>query len=112
MPVVSDQRSVPDAERREGEGGDGAARDAAWGTDQGGVDGSYRLVWEEIKEVARAVRAGGMVLWRSAVRKPWYSALFVKHGLEVEAVRVRVPVSGDSIDRVNMYTSCYRGIKL
>jgi len=59
--------------------------------------------------VVRAVRAGRMVLWRS---KPWYNALFVKHGLEVEAVGVRVPGSGDSIDRVNMYASFYGGIKL
>ncbi|KAG0018984.1 hypothetical protein BGZ81_009978 [Podila clonocystis] len=67
---------------------------------------------EEIREVARAIRAGGMVLWRSAGREPWYNALFVKHGFEVKAVGVRVPGSGVSIDRVNMYASCYRAIKL
>ncbi|KAF9311353.1 hypothetical protein BG003_007503 [Podila horticola] len=67
---------------------------------------------EEVREVARAVRAGGMVLWRSAGRKPWYNALFVKYGFEVEAIGVRVPGSGVSIDRVNMYASCYRAIKL
>ncbi|KAG0031362.1 hypothetical protein BGZ81_001325 [Podila clonocystis] len=66
---------------------------------------------EEIREVARAVRSGGMVLWRSAGRKPWYNALFEKHGFEVEAVGVRVPGSGVSIDRVNMYASCYKAIK-
>ncbi|KAG0198517.1 hypothetical protein BGX28_008037 [Mortierella sp. GBA30] len=66
---------------------------------------------DEIKEVARAVRKGGMVLWRSAGRKPWYNALFEKHGFKVEAVGVRVPRSGVSIDRVNMYASCYKAIK-
>jgi len=66
---------------------------------------------EEIREVARAVRPGGMVLWRSAGRKPWYNALFEKYGFEVEAVGVRVPGSGVSIDRVNMYASCYKAIK-
>ena len=65
----------------------------------------------EIREVARAVRRGGMVLWRSAGRKPWYNALFEKHGFEVEAVGVRVPGSGVSIDRVNMYASCYKAIR-
>ncbi|GJJ78849.1 betaine lipid synthase [Entomortierella parvispora] len=66
---------------------------------------------EEIREVARAVRTGGMVLWRSAGRQPWYNALFEKYGFKVEAVGVRVPGSGVSIDRVNMYASCYRAIK-
>ncbi|KAK3847834.1 MAG: hypothetical protein J3R72DRAFT_361907 [Linnemannia gamsii] len=66
---------------------------------------------EEIKEVSRAIRSGGMVLWRSAGRKPWYNALFEKYGFEVEAVGVRVPGSGVSIDRVNMYASCYKAIK-
>ncbi|KAG0241664.1 hypothetical protein B0O80DRAFT_449974 [Mortierella sp. GBAus27b] len=66
---------------------------------------------EEIKEVARVMRKGGMVLWRSAGRKPWYNALFEKHGFEVEAVGVRVPGSGESIDRVNMYASCYKAIR-
>lgn len=62
---------------------------------------------EEIKEVARAMQAGGMVLWRSAGREPWCNALFVKHGVEVEAVEVHVPGSRESIDRVNMYAPCY-----
>ncbi|KAF8936299.1 hypothetical protein BGZ58_004364 [Dissophora ornata] len=66
---------------------------------------------DEIKEVARAVRTGGMVLWRSAGRKPWYNALFEKYGFEVQPVGVRVPGSGESIDRVNMYASCYIAIK-
>ncbi|KAI1298971.1 hypothetical protein EDD11_006593 [Mortierella claussenii] len=66
---------------------------------------------EEIKEVARAVRTGGMVLWRSAGRKPWYNAIFEKYGFEVKPVGVRTPGSGVSIDRVNMYASCYIAIK-
>ncbi|KAG0000815.1 hypothetical protein BGZ79_005445 [Entomortierella chlamydospora] len=66
---------------------------------------------EEIKEVSRAIRSGGMVLWRSAGRKPWYNALFEKYNFEVKPVGVRVPGSGVSIDRVNMYASCYIGIK-
>ncbi|KAF9177024.1 hypothetical protein BGZ51_009161 [Haplosporangium sp. Z 767] len=66
---------------------------------------------EEIREVSRVVRKGGMVLWRSAGRKPWYNALFEKHGFEVEAVGVRVPGSGVSIDRVNMYASCYKATR-
>ncbi|KAF9204708.1 hypothetical protein BGZ49_004978 [Haplosporangium sp. Z 27] len=66
---------------------------------------------EEIKEVSRAIRSGGMVLWRSAGRKPWYNALFEKYDFEVKPVGVRVPGSGVSIDRVNMYASCYIAIK-
>ncbi|KAG0311273.1 hypothetical protein BGZ99_010282 [Dissophora globulifera] len=72
---------------------------------------SHEDAEDEIKEVARAVRTGGMVLWRSAGRKPWYNALFEKHGFEVQPVGVRVPGSGVSIDRVNMYASCYIAIK-
>ncbi|OAQ31425.1 hypothetical protein K457DRAFT_92422 [Linnemannia elongata AG-77] len=66
---------------------------------------------EEIKEVSRAIRSGGMVLWRSAGRKPWYNALFEKYGFDVQPVGIRVPGSGVSIDRVNMYASCYKAIK-
>ncbi|KAF9437924.1 hypothetical protein BGZ76_010555 [Entomortierella beljakovae] len=66
---------------------------------------------EEIKEVSRAVRSGGMVLWRSAGRKPWYNALFEKYNFDVKPVGIREPGSGVSIDRVNMYASCYIAIK-
>ncbi|KAG0229869.1 hypothetical protein BGW41_002858 [Actinomortierella wolfii] len=71
----------------------------------------YKDAEEEIREVARVIRRGGMVLWRSAGRKPWYNALFEKHGFDVQPVDVRVPRSGVSIDRVNMYASCYRAIR-
>ncbi|KAF9973226.1 hypothetical protein BGZ73_003564 [Actinomortierella ambigua] len=71
----------------------------------------YKDAEEEIREVARVIRQGGMVLWRSAGRKPWYNALFEKHGFDVQPVDIRVPRSGVSIDRVNMYASCYRAIR-
>ncbi|KAG0266620.1 hypothetical protein DFQ27_009627 [Actinomortierella ambigua] len=72
---------------------------------------NYKDAEEEIREVARVIRRGGMVLWRSAGRMPWYNALFEKHGFDVQPVDVRVPRSGVSIDRVNMYASCYRAIR-
>ncbi|ORX59384.1 S-adenosyl-L-methionine-dependent methyltransferase [Hesseltinella vesiculosa] len=65
---------------------------------------------DEIKQMARACQVGGQVYWRSAGCVPWYNRLFEKHGFKVEALAIRK--SGQAIDRVNMYASFYRGIKL
>ncbi|CAG8572399.1 12315_t:CDS:2, partial [Cetraspora pellucida] len=67
---------------------------------------------EEIKQLARAVRKGGQVFWRSSARHPWYNKVFVKHGFDVEPVCIREPGSSVPLDRVNMYASFYRGVKL
>lgn len=55
----------------------------------------------EIAQMHRVLSKGGAVYWRSAARKPWYIANFVKQGFEVEALGIRRPGEGP-IDRVNM----------
>ncbi|CAG8691543.1 27269_t:CDS:2 [Gigaspora margarita] len=67
---------------------------------------------EEIKQLARAVRKGGYVFWRSSARCPWYNNVFVKHGFAVDPICIREPGSGVPLDRVNMYASFYRATKL
>ncbi|KAJ1932183.1 hypothetical protein FBU59_006461 [Linderina macrospora] len=67
---------------------------------------------EEVIALARAVRTGGFVLWRSAARVPWYIEVFKRHGFAVEALSIREPGSLVPIDRVNMYASFYRATKL
>ncbi|KAI8638499.1 hypothetical protein BD408DRAFT_393869 [Parasitella parasitica] len=65
----------------------------------------------EIREMKRALQPMGQVYWRSAGTKPWYNALFEKHGfINIEPLGIRRP--GQAIDRVNMYASFYRATKL
>lgn len=67
---------------------------------------SHDELEQEICEMARALQMNGQVFWRSAGTRPWYNALFEKHGFKVEPLAIRKP--GESIDRVNMYASFYR----
>lgn len=62
----------------------------------------------EIQEMARTLKQGGRVFWRSAGTRPWYNRLFEKHGFTVQPLAIRKP--GESIDRVNMYASFYHAI--
>ncbi|KAJ1643838.1 hypothetical protein LPJ64_004429 [Coemansia asiatica] len=66
----------------------------------------------EIKELARAIKIGGFVIWRSAARIPWYISLFEAHGFSVEALSVRQPNTMAPIDRVNMYASFYKATRI
>ncbi|CAG8579820.1 6171_t:CDS:2, partial [Racocetra fulgida] len=52
---------------------------------------------EEIKQIARAVRKGGQVFWRSSARHPWYNKVFVKHGFAVEPICIREPGSASTV---------------
>lgn len=61
---------------------------------------------QEITQMARSLKIGGQVYYRSAGKYPWYNRLFEKHGFTVEALAIRE--QGYSIDRVNMYASFYR----
>ncbi|CAG8781774.1 24559_t:CDS:2, partial [Dentiscutata erythropus] len=49
---------------------------------------------EEIKQLARAVKKGDYVFWRSSARHPWFNKVFVKYGLAVDPINVREPGSG------------------
>lgn len=64
----------------------------------------------EVRELSRVVKRGGAVYWRSAAKQPWYRQRFEKMGFRTEPIHIRE--SGKSIDRVNMYASFYRAIKL
>lgn len=64
----------------------------------------------EIRELSRVIKRGGAVYWRSAAKRPWYRQRFEKMGFRVEPVHIRE--TGKSIDRVNMYASFYRAVRV
>ncbi|KAH7928898.1 hypothetical protein BV22DRAFT_1003840 [Leucogyrophana mollusca] len=66
---------------------------------------------EEVDEFARVLARGGFVLWRSAARRPWYNEVFERKGFVVTALGVR---TGPEVplDRVNMYASFWRAVKV
>ncbi|KAJ2005952.1 hypothetical protein GGI04_002049 [Coemansia thaxteri] len=66
----------------------------------------------EAKALARAIKPGGFVLWRSAARVPWYIGVFKQYGFTVEALDIRQPNSMTPLDRVNMYASLYKATRL
>ncbi|KAF8587138.1 hypothetical protein K439DRAFT_1386281 [Ramaria rubella] len=66
---------------------------------------------EEVSELLRVLAPSGFVLWRSAAKKPWYSAVFKRYGFEVCPLAVRRG-SEVPIDRVNMYASFWKAVKL
>jgi len=67
---------------------------------------------EEISMVYRTVAKGGEVYWRSSARNPWYNTIFQEVGFQVQALSVREPGTKVPLDRVNMYASFYRAIKI
>jgi len=66
---------------------------------------------QEVDEFHRVLAPGGFVLWRSAARRPWYNEAFARKGFVVTALAIRegpkVP-----IDRVNMYASFWKAVKI
>ncbi|KAK4686538.1 betaine lipid synthase, partial [Tremellales sp. Uapishka_1] len=58
----------------------------------------------EILEMKRVLRKGGVAVWRSAAKRPWYRQRFELAGFKVDAIDIRE--DGNAIDRVNMYASC------
>jgi betaine lipid synthase len=65
----------------------------------------------ELSAVARKVKKGGKVFWRSAGKRPWYITLFEELGFRVYPCQIR---EGETlfIDRVNMYASFWAAEKL
>ncbi|EIW83356.1 hypothetical protein CONPUDRAFT_136405 [Coniophora puteana RWD-64-598 SS2] len=66
---------------------------------------------EEVAEFHRVLSSGGFVLWRSAARKPWYAEVFERQGFVVTPISVRKGPEV-ALDRVNMYASFYRAVKV
>lgn len=64
----------------------------------------------EILEMKRVLKKGGMAVWRSAGKYPWYRKRFEMAGFEVEAIDIRE--DGKAIDRVNMYASFWKATKV
>ncbi|KAI5479438.1 betaine lipid synthase [Pseudohyphozyma bogoriensis] len=65
-----------------------------------------------IKTLHKALKPGGRVFWRSAAIKPWYAELYRREGFKVECIHAR-PIGGlEPIDRVNMYASFYKAVKI
>jgi len=65
---------------------------------------------EEVKELHRAMAPAGIVLWRSAAKKPWYCDVFKRNGFTVTVISTRG--SKAPIDRVNMYASFWRAMRM
>jgi hypothetical protein len=57
---------------------------------------------DEVRQLCRALAPGGMVLWRSAARVPWYNEVFARNGFIVSPLGVRTG-NRKAIDRVNMF---------
>jgi len=66
---------------------------------------------DEIAALWNALATGGMVFWRSAARQPWYNEMFKEQGFELKPLGVRAGPE-KSIDRVNMYASFWRAVKV
>ncbi|KAJ7594816.1 hypothetical protein C8J56DRAFT_927718 [Mycena floridula] len=66
-------------------------------------------VQEEVNELHRALAQGGMIFWRSASKRPWYNDLFEVAGFKLTRLGLR---EGSAIDRVNMYASFWRAVKV
>ncbi|GME69135.1 unnamed protein product [[Candida] boidinii] len=60
---------------------------------------------DEINALYGALAPGGRVLLRSASTAPWYIKNFERLGYKCETAAVRV--SGEAIDRINMYASTW-----
>ncbi|KAF8210227.1 hypothetical protein K438DRAFT_1809216 [Mycena galopus ATCC 62051] len=67
---------------------------------------------DEVTELHRVLAPGGFVFWRSAARKPWYNVNFERQGFQVTALGVRKGEGGPALDRVNMYASFWRAVKI
>ncbi|KAG8984034.1 hypothetical protein FRB93_006827 [Tulasnella sp. JGI-2019a] len=64
----------------------------------------------EILEMRRVLKSGGIAVWRSAAKYPWYRQRFGLAGFKVRAIDIRG--NGKAIDAVNMYASLWRAEKL
>ena len=58
---------------------------------------------DQVQALHRALKTGGKVLLRSAGLKPWYIAVFERHGFN--AVRVSARMPGTCIDRYAYQTN-------
>ncbi|KAF7315360.1 hypothetical protein MIND_00050600 [Mycena indigotica] len=66
---------------------------------------------EEVAQFHRVLAPGGCLFWRSAARLPWYNARFEAGGFTVTCLGVRKGPEA-AIDRVNMYASFWRAVRL
>ncbi|WWC92743.1 uncharacterized protein L201_007702 [Kwoniella dendrophila CBS 6074] len=64
----------------------------------------------EIIEMLRVLKKNGLVIWRSASKKPWYIQRFQLAGFNVNPIDIRE--NGKAIDRVNMYASFWKAEKI
>lgn len=65
-----------------------------------------------IRAVHNSLPRGGRVFWRSSAMFPWYEALYRREGFSVERLQVREIGSKIPIDRVQMYASLWKAVKL
>ncbi|KAK9463043.1 uncharacterized protein V1516DRAFT_671814 [Lipomyces oligophaga] len=65
---------------------------------------------KEIRALNNALKVGGRVLFRSASKKPWYTAIYEAEAFKCEPAQVRH--ANTSIDRTNMYASTWIATKI
>ncbi|KAI0322655.1 hypothetical protein OF83DRAFT_1161041 [Amylostereum chailletii] len=65
----------------------------------------------EVVQLHRVLPPGGMVFWRSAAKCPWYNETFKFAGFKLTALGMREGPH-EAIDRVNMYASFWRAVKV
>ncbi|KAH8119073.1 hypothetical protein DFH11DRAFT_1780569, partial [Phellopilus nigrolimitatus] len=66
---------------------------------------------QEVMHFYRVLAPGGFVLLRSAAKNPWYMEVFTRAGFVVSCISMR---QGNkvAIDRVNMYASFWKALKM
>ncbi|KAF8325155.1 S-adenosyl-L-methionine-dependent methyltransferase [Cantharellus anzutake] len=65
---------------------------------------------EEVHQFRRVLPSGGVVMWRSAAKLPWYNSVFEQAGFIVTPLGIRTGPC-KAVDRVNMYASCWKAVK-
>ena len=88
---------------------DNSAADEA-STPEAALDHLRSELDHEILEMRRVLSVGGIVVWRSAGKYPWYRQRFELAGFQVEPIDIRE--HGKAIDRVNMYASFWKAQKM
>jgi betaine lipid synthase len=61
-------------------------------------------VRKEVIALKKAMKPGGLVMFRSAAKNPWYVKVYEEEGFQCSPVSIR---QDNSIDRINMYASTW-----
>ncbi|OXG17402.1 betaine lipid synthase [Cryptococcus neoformans Tu401-1] len=90
--------------------GDSTALDTLQATPEKALEHLRAELDFEILEMKRVLKVGGIAVWRSAAKRPWYRQRFEAAGLKVQPIDIRE--NQKAIDRVNMYASFWKAVKV